>query len=104
MASSRIAKTPLVQLQRHLAAQAAPAAAAAKKPTDGIEVRTTFILSLALLIEKPSKGPFYSRDEGQKDQPVGSQKFYTMNLSDPPLKVKRPLGQTVDTMVYCKAS
>jgi hypothetical protein len=40
--ASRIAKTPLVQLQRHLAAQAAPAAAV-KKPADGIEV-SDFIL------------------------------------------------------------
>jgi len=37
--ASRIAKTPLVQLQRHLAAQAAPAAAV-KKPADGIETST----------------------------------------------------------------
>jgi len=42
--ASRIAKTPLVQLQRHLAAQAAPAAAV-KKPADGIEV-SDFILWL----------------------------------------------------------
>ena len=53
--ASRIAKTPLVQLQRHLAAQAAPAAAAAKKPADGIEVRRppfSFQLELAPFTEK----------------------------------------------------
>ena len=42
------AKTPLVQRQRHRAAQAAPAVAV-KKPAEGIEVRLHFIAFYAEL-------------------------------------------------------
>ena len=54
--ASRIAKTPLVQFQRQLAAQAAPAATIKKSAaSEGIEVRVTYVIHYLRSIPYDSK-------------------------------------------------
>lgn len=51
--ASRIAKTPLVQFQRQLAAQAAPAAAIKKSAaSEGIEVRVIYVTQSQMSVER----------------------------------------------------
>ncbi len=51
--ASRIAKTPLVQFQRQLAAQAAPAATIKKAAaSEGIEVRVTYVIHSTIELQR----------------------------------------------------